>query len=47
MRTKFVECKTRYQAKKECPWVSTIVKVCDGFMCFESVDDYKIWKGQL
>lgn len=46
MRTKFVECGTRYQAAKECPWASKIAKVCGGFMCFESVDDYKIWRQQ-
>ena len=46
MRTKFVECGTYYQAAKECPWASKIAKVCGGFMCFESADDYKIWRQQ-
>lgn len=34
MRVKFVECGTRYQAAKDCPWATKIAKVCDGFMCF-------------
>ena len=46
MRTQFVEEESRYQAKKQCPWASRTAKVCGGFMCFESVDDYKTWKNQ-
>ena len=46
MREKFVECGTRYQAAKECPWASKIAKVRGGFMCFESVEDYKTWRNQ-
>lgn len=46
MRIEFVECKYRYQALKECPWASKIVKVFCGYKCFESLDDYKIWKNQ-
>lgn len=46
MKTKFVECKYRYQAKKECYWASVIKKVIGGYMCFESITDYEIWKNQ-
>ena len=46
MRTEYVKCKYRYQAEKECPWASKIVKCGDGYMCFESWDDYKVWKNQ-
>lgn len=46
MRQKFVECKWRYQAENECPWASKITKVCGGYMCFESIADYKIWRNQ-
>lgn len=46
MRTQFCEAKTSFFAKKECPWASVIAKVTGGFMCFESVEDYKIWKKQ-
>lgn len=46
MRTKFIECETRYAAKKECPWAAVIAKVDGGFMVFESYDDYEIWKNQ-
>ena len=46
MKTTFIETESRYKAKKACPWASRIAKVCGGFMCFESVDDYKTWKNQ-
>lgn len=46
MRIKFIECKWRYQALKEYPWASKIAKVCGGYMCFESEQDYKVWRMQ-
>lgn len=46
MRTKYVPCKYRYQAVKECPWASKIVKVCGGYYAFESITDYLTWKNQ-
>ena len=46
MRTQFVETESRYKAKKQCPWASRTAKVCDGFMCFESITDFEIWKNQ-
>lgn len=46
MRQKFVECRWRYQAIKECPWASKVAKVYGGYRCFESVEDYKIWRNQ-
>lgn len=46
MKIEFVQCETRYQAQKECPWASKIAKVCEGYYCFESVEDYKIWRNQ-
>lgn len=46
MKIKFVECKYRYQALKECPWASKIAKVVNGYHCFESSDEFKTWKNQ-
>ena len=46
MRTQFVETESRYKAKKQCPWASRTAKVCDGFMCFESITDFEIRKNQ-
>ena len=46
MKTQFIETGSRYQAKKQCPWAIKTAKVCGGFICFESVTDYKIWKNQ-
>jgi hypothetical protein len=46
MRQEFVECKTKKQAEKECPWAEKIVKVEGGYRCFESSQDYKMWRNQ-
>ena len=43
MLTEFCMDVTRKQAKNECPWASYIVKVCGGYLCFESYDDYYIF----
>jgi len=46
MRSEFIECKYRYQAKKLMPWAAKIVKVLSGYHGFESFDDYITWKNQ-
>lgn len=46
MRKQFIEVATRYLAAKQCPWARVIAKVVDGYMTFESQDDYFIWKRQ-
>ncbi len=55
MRQATVDCKTKKQAEKECPWAEKIVKVDGGYKdgkrqaaykCFESYQDYLLWKGQ-
>ena len=46
MKTKFIETESRDEAKRACPWAAKIAKVYCGFICFESVDDYKTWKNQ-
>ena len=46
MRTKTVWNATRKEARMICPWAEKIVKVEGGWMCFESMRDYEIWKNQ-
>lgn len=46
MRKEFSEVKSRYSARKLCPWSTVIAKVNGGFMCFESGADYLVWKSQ-
>lgn len=51
MRTSFYECsehnsKNRKRAIDEMPYASKIVAVCGGYMGFESLTDYEIWKNQ-
>lgn len=46
MRKAFVECTTRYQAQKECPWAEHFTKVVGGYQCFESITDFRIWQRQ-
>lgn len=47
MRKEFLIVKTRYKAKKQCAFEPDVIaKVCGGYMCFESRNDYLIWKNQ-
>ncbi len=46
MKIKLIEVTTRNAAKSAAPWAAKIVKVCGGYMAFESVADYAIWKNQ-
>lgn len=47
MRKEFVACSSYSTAWRRCPWAAVIVKVEGGFLAFESVTDYQIWKGQF
>lgn len=44
MRVELVDCKTYKTAYNRCPWACRVMKVCGGFKCFESQDDYAIAK---
>lgn len=46
MRYAFIKCKYKYQAVKKCPWASAFMKVTEGYLCFESWQDYSIKKDQ-
>ena len=46
MRKEFIECKARGTAKRQAPWAAKIVKVEGGYMAFESIDDFEVWKRQ-
>lgn len=46
MRTEFIKCASRTTAKRRCPWASKTLKVCEGYIAFESITDYKIAKKQ-
>lgn len=46
MRREFVRCRSRATAKRRCPWAAVIARVCDGFIAFESADDYDAWRRQ-
>jgi len=46
MRITFVERKSRATARRHCPWAAKICKVEGGFLCFESLADYRIWRMQ-
>ena len=46
MRKESVEAKSKKGALTLCPWACKVVKVEGGYMCFESIVDYKIWKNQ-
>lgn len=46
MRVVFTTARHYAAARKEMPWASVIARTDDGFVGFESVNDYRIWKGQ-
>jgi hypothetical protein len=46
MRTEMVEARSVYDAHELCPWAAIIISVDNGWMCFESVDDYNTWAMQ-
>lgn len=46
MRQEMIECRTRRTAARRCPWAAKIVKVCGGYLAFESVADYETWRRQ-
>lgn len=47
MRTFFAQVETRYRAIKNCPFTPAhVVKVFVGYMCFESDNDYIVWRNQ-
>lgn len=46
MKIKFVMTNKRSKAIEECPWSTKVIKVQGGYMCFESITDYSIWKNQ-
>lgn len=46
MKQQFVEAKSKKEAKKMCRWAEKIVKVYGGYRCFESYQDYLVWKNQ-
>ena len=46
MRQTFVPAKTRKEAQEQCPWAEIIIKVCGGYMCYESIVDYDFWCNQ-
>jgi len=37
---------SRKEAVNEAPWAAKIVKVEGGYMCFEYISDYQVWKNQ-
>lgn len=46
MRTEFIECSTYRTAYNRAPWASRVMKVCGGFIAFESIADYQTAKNQ-
>lgn len=46
MRKMFIECKSRGVAQRKAPWAAIISKVEGGYMVFESIDDWQVWRRQ-
>ena len=45
MRREVFYLKRYDAAKRRAPWAAIIVKCQGGFIAFESMQDFKIWKG--
>lgn len=41
MKKQFVKCKTYRTAFKRCSWAKRVLKIESGFICYESVEEYK------
>lgn len=46
MRTGHIDAKTAAKAREAAPWASKVVKVEGGYIAFESLADYTVWKNQ-
>ncbi len=46
MRKEMIEVKTAKQARKAAPWAAKIVKVSGGYLAFESINDFNLWRKQ-
>jgi hypothetical protein len=46
MRRELIRLRTQNGAKRRAPWAAVIVPIYGGFLAFESVDDFIIWKAQ-
>lgn len=46
MRKEFIACKSRKTAYRRCPWAAKTVSVTGGYIAFESIADYLVFKGQ-
>lgn len=46
MRQQFIECATYKTAYNRAPWASRVMKVCGGFIAYESITDYETAKQQ-
>ena len=47
MRTAIVEAANESEAYDLCPWAAVVVEVEGGWICFESVEDHRIWSMQV
>ena len=46
MQTEFIQATTAAQANKLATWAAKVVKVDGGYMAFESIAYYEMWKAQ-
>ena len=46
MKQQFVEAKSKKEAQKLFSWAEKVVKVDGGYHCFESYQDFLVWKKQ-
>jgi hypothetical protein len=47
VKVEFVEAVAKPEAFKACPWAIRAFKVGNGYICFESASEYRVWRDQL
>ena len=46
MKTQLIAAKSARQARKLAPWAAKLLQVQEGYMAFESWQDYVTWRNQ-
>lgn len=46
MASRFIQANSKREAFEMAPDAAKLVKVCGGYMAFDSIDDYETWKKQ-
>ena len=46
MASRFIQANSKREAYDMAPDAAKLIKVCGGYMAFDSIEDYETWKKQ-